>query len=191
VFLRVGRDWVYLVLRPLLGLLYQPRMIDDQCRADGGMRIGKRTRSNRRKPAPLPRCPPQIPHNLNWARTRAAELGSRRLTAWAMTWPIVYLYWVYISILWMRTIRCSETSGSLRTTRRYDTEDRHRCENLRLKSSNILQPERNELCASLSAQVYGEQTLNCVLCFTRLWTLVKWLLKMKRSSCWGMKIGKT
>jgi hypothetical protein len=31
-----------------------------------------------------PLCPPQIPHDLTWARTRAATVGSRRLTAWAM-----------------------------------------------------------------------------------------------------------
>jgi hypothetical protein len=31
---------VHLVRRPLIGLLYQPRMIDDECGAVGGMRIG-------------------------------------------------------------------------------------------------------------------------------------------------------
>jgi hypothetical protein len=30
----------------------------------GGMMIGKRNRSTRRKPAPVPLCPPQIPHDL-------------------------------------------------------------------------------------------------------------------------------
>jgi hypothetical protein len=30
----------------------------------GGMMIGKGNRSNRRKPAPVPFCPPQIPHAL-------------------------------------------------------------------------------------------------------------------------------
>jgi hypothetical protein len=33
-----------------------------------------------RKPAPVPLCP-QIPHDLTWDRTRAAAMGSRRLTA--------------------------------------------------------------------------------------------------------------
>jgi hypothetical protein len=46
------------------------------------MRIGRGNRSTRRKPAPAPLCPPQIPHDLTWARIRAAEVGSRRLTAW-------------------------------------------------------------------------------------------------------------
>jgi hypothetical protein len=49
-----------------VGLLYQPRMIDDDddYGAVGGMRIGRVNRSTRRKPAPMPLCPPQIPHDL-------------------------------------------------------------------------------------------------------------------------------
>jgi hypothetical protein len=47
------------------------------------MGIGKGNRNIRRKPAWAPLCPPQILHDLNWARTRPAEVGSRRLTAWA------------------------------------------------------------------------------------------------------------
>jgi hypothetical protein len=67
------------------GLLYQRRMIDDgDCGAIGAMKIGRGSRSIRRKPAQPPLCPPQIPHDLTWTRTRAAAVGSRRLTAWAM-----------------------------------------------------------------------------------------------------------
>jgi hypothetical protein len=63
---------------PTTGLLYQPQMIDDDdCVALNGMRIGRGNRSTRRKPAPVPLCPPQIPHDLN----RAAAVGSQRLTA--------------------------------------------------------------------------------------------------------------
>jgi hypothetical protein len=41
------------------GLLYQPRMIDiDECGAVGGIKIGRRNRGTRRKPAPMPLCPP-------------------------------------------------------------------------------------------------------------------------------------
>jgi hypothetical protein len=36
-----------------------------------------------RKPVPAPLCPPKIPHDLTRARTRAAVVGSQRLTAWA------------------------------------------------------------------------------------------------------------
>jgi hypothetical protein len=45
----------------------------------GGM-IGRGNRSNRRKPAPVPLCPPQTPHAARM-RTRAAAVGSQRLTA--------------------------------------------------------------------------------------------------------------
>jgi hypothetical protein len=82
-------------LSPLIGLLYQPQMIDDACGAVGGMRIGRGNRSTRRKPTPVPLCPPQIPRDLTWARTRVAAVGSRRLTASAITQPyILCIQWV-------------------------------------------------------------------------------------------------
>jgi hypothetical protein len=68
-----------------VGLMYQPRMIADQCGAVGGMRLGKGNRITRRKPAPVPLCPPQIPHDLTSVRIRPAALGRRHLTVWAMT----------------------------------------------------------------------------------------------------------
>jgi hypothetical protein len=47
-----------------IDLLYQPQMIDDGVYgANGGMKIGRGNRSTRRKPAPAPLCPPQIPHD--------------------------------------------------------------------------------------------------------------------------------
>jgi hypothetical protein len=45
----------------------------------GGM-IGRGNRSTRRKPAPVPLFPPQTPPAAR-ARTRAAAVGSQRLTA--------------------------------------------------------------------------------------------------------------
>jgi hypothetical protein len=45
----------------------------------GGM-IGRGNRSTPRKPAPVPLCPPQTPHAAR-TRTRAAEVGSQRITA--------------------------------------------------------------------------------------------------------------
>jgi hypothetical protein len=64
------------------------RMIDDDdYGAVGEMRIGRGNRSTQRKPAPVLICPPQIPHDLTWDRTRAAAVGSQRLTAWAMARP--------------------------------------------------------------------------------------------------------
>jgi hypothetical protein len=47
----------------------------------GGMKIGKGNRSTRRKPAPAPFCPPQIPLDQTRDRTRAAAVGNQRLTA--------------------------------------------------------------------------------------------------------------
>jgi hypothetical protein len=88
----MGWDWVHSVLRPLIGLLYQPRMIDDECGAVGGMRIGRGNRSTGRKPAPAPLCPLQIPRDLAWDRIRAAAVRSQRLTAWAMTRPRADVY---------------------------------------------------------------------------------------------------
>jgi hypothetical protein len=84
LFRGVGWDWVHLVRWPLIGLLYQPRMIDEYG-AFGGMRIGRGNRSTWRKPAPVPL---QIPHDLTWDRTQAAVVGSRRLTAWATARPL-------------------------------------------------------------------------------------------------------
>jgi hypothetical protein len=45
-----------------------------------GVMIGKGNRNTRRKPAPVPLCPPQTPHAARM-RTRAAAVGSQRLTA--------------------------------------------------------------------------------------------------------------
>jgi hypothetical protein len=57
---------VRLIVSPLgtaatTGLLYQPQMIGNVCGAVGGMMIGRGNRSTRRKPAPKPLRPPQIP----------------------------------------------------------------------------------------------------------------------------------
>jgi hypothetical protein len=52
---------------------------DYDVREIGGM-IGSGNRSTRRKPAPMPLCPPQIPHAAR-TRTRVATVGSQRLTA--------------------------------------------------------------------------------------------------------------
>jgi hypothetical protein len=51
-------------------------MIDEgDCGVIGGMKIGGGNRSIRRKPAPAPFCPPQIPLDQTRARTRAAAGG--------------------------------------------------------------------------------------------------------------------
>jgi hypothetical protein len=56
----VELDCVELVRWPLFGLLYQPRMIDDdECDAVGGI-IGRGNRSTLRKPVIVSLCPPHI-----------------------------------------------------------------------------------------------------------------------------------
>jgi hypothetical protein len=47
----------------------------------GGMKIGRENRSTRKKTAPAPLCPSQIPLDQTQARTRAAAVGNQRLTA--------------------------------------------------------------------------------------------------------------
>jgi hypothetical protein len=82
--LGMGWDWVHLVRLLPFGLLYQPRMMDDdECGAIGWMRIGRGKRSTRRKPATVLFGSPQIPYVLTRARIRVDPMGSRRLTAWA------------------------------------------------------------------------------------------------------------
>jgi hypothetical protein len=56
-------------------------IVPAQMIGDGGMRIGRGNRSTRRKPAPAPLCPPQIPLDQTQDRNRAAAVGSQRLAA--------------------------------------------------------------------------------------------------------------
>jgi hypothetical protein len=53
---------------------------DDYDDGETGGMISRRNRSTRRKPAPVPLCPPQTPHAAR-TPTRAAAVGSQRLTA--------------------------------------------------------------------------------------------------------------
>jgi hypothetical protein len=48
-----------------------------------GEMIGRGNRSTRRKPAPVPLCPPQTPH--------AAAVGSQRLTAKAQPYEMPFV----------------------------------------------------------------------------------------------------
>jgi hypothetical protein len=71
------------------------------------MKIGMGNPSTRRKPAPAPLCPPQTPFDQTRARTRAAAVGSQRLTAWAMARPLWELVkwqpWDWISVVRVQT----------------------------------------------------------------------------------------
>jgi hypothetical protein len=50
-------------------------MVDDDERGAVGEMSGRKNRNTRRKAAPVPLCPPQIPQNQTRARTRAAVLS--------------------------------------------------------------------------------------------------------------------
>jgi hypothetical protein len=64
----------------------QRRWYDDSWMWEvGGIRIRGGNRSTRRKAAPVPLCPPQIPHDLTGVWTVTSEVGSRQLVAWATT----------------------------------------------------------------------------------------------------------
>jgi hypothetical protein len=58
----------------------------------GGMKIGRGNGSFRRKPVPAQLCPPQIPLDQTRVRTRAAAVGSQRLTARVLVRPRMYVY---------------------------------------------------------------------------------------------------
>jgi hypothetical protein len=60
----------------------------NECGAVCGMRAGRGNWNTRRKRAPVPLRPLQIPYDLTWDRNPAAAVGSRRLIAWAMGWPM-------------------------------------------------------------------------------------------------------
>jgi hypothetical protein len=59
----------------------------------GGM-IGRGNRSTRRKSDPVPLCPPQTPHATR-TRTRAAGVGSQRLTAELRHGQRLHLSWLW------------------------------------------------------------------------------------------------
>jgi hypothetical protein len=77
----LGVEWerVHSVRRPLFGLSYEPRMMDDLCGAIGGMRIGKGNRSTRRKPAP---SATSSTINPTWLvlRSKPGRLGGKHAT---------------------------------------------------------------------------------------------------------------
>jgi hypothetical protein len=72
----------------------------NESRAVGGMRIGRRNKSTRRKPTAVPLCPQYIPHDLAWDGDHASEVGSGRLIAWIKVRPVSLLIQVlnYVSV---------------------------------------------------------------------------------------------
>jgi hypothetical protein len=63
------------------GLLYQSRVIGDgDCGEIGGTKIDRGNRNTRRKPAPAPLCPPQIPHDYLNPGRRGGKPATNRLS---------------------------------------------------------------------------------------------------------------
>jgi hypothetical protein len=87
-----GCDCLYCTCRTLMDPSYQPRMIDEHETVDG-IRVGRGTEVLGESD-PMLLCPPQIPHDLTWNRTRATAVGSRLLAAWTTTWPLKLIHWV-------------------------------------------------------------------------------------------------
>jgi hypothetical protein len=86
-----------------------PALGDCEDREFGGMKIGRGNQSTRRKVAPTPNCPPQIPLDQTRTRTRASSVRSLRLTASAMARPHQYVYTpTYKDCL---PIRCNSSGG--------------------------------------------------------------------------------
>jgi hypothetical protein len=77
---------------------------------------GRGNRSTRRKSAPAPLCPLQIPLDQTRDWTRAAAVGSRRLTASAMARPMLRLVPVAYSgnLSWLRLLTIRNYEPSLR-----------------------------------------------------------------------------
>jgi hypothetical protein len=73
--------WIHSALWLPIGLLCQSRVIIMMEKLVEWWLAGE-IEVTRRKPAPVPLCPPQNPHAAR-IRTRAAAVGSQRLTAWA------------------------------------------------------------------------------------------------------------
>jgi hypothetical protein len=93
----VESNWVHSARRPLIGLLWPA--LGDYEGEFGAIKIGRGNRSTRRKPAPAPLCPRQIPLDQTRDRTRADAMGSQRLTAGAMARPMYQFTWCLGQIL--------------------------------------------------------------------------------------------
>jgi hypothetical protein len=85
-----------LVLRPLIDVLYQLQMTDDDSGAIGGMRTGKSNRRTRRKPTLVQLRPRQIPHDVTQARTRTAAV-TEQVTSTLMLLTCIWEVRVQIS----------------------------------------------------------------------------------------------
>jgi hypothetical protein len=82
----VESNWVHSALRPPMAYCASPGRLWSITTTDKLEWLAGENRSTRRKPAPVPLCPPQTPHAAR-TRTRAPAVGRQRLTAWATARP--------------------------------------------------------------------------------------------------------
>jgi hypothetical protein len=82
----VESNWVHSAPRSPIGLLCQTRWL--WWWRNFLVMIDRGNRSTQRKSAPVPLCPLQTPHAVR-TRTRAAAVGSQRLTAWTTARPSI------------------------------------------------------------------------------------------------------
>jgi hypothetical protein len=94
----MGWDYVSVELRPPTDPLSIPQMIHEWIWSSGGTILTRETEGLGEKPVSVPLCPPQIPHELTWARTWFSVVRKRRLTAWVMVrrnWTPHFTLWQF------------------------------------------------------------------------------------------------
>jgi hypothetical protein len=112
LFRGLGWDRVHCVSRPAVGLLYLSRMTDEYGTI-GGMRIGRRNRSTRRKSAPVPIFPLQVPHGLIWDQRQAATVTNRLNYGTAFEPNLVTFSDISWPRSWSREPSCSNDIASV------------------------------------------------------------------------------
>jgi hypothetical protein len=136
----------------------------------GGM-IGRRNRSTRRKPAAVPLCPPQTPHAAR-TRTRAAAVGSQRLTAELRHGHKVKYKRVYYRFAWHHFIERDQVNS-------FDTWKGPRDDASAVSCTrNVTKPPARKLL------LFGRVSHECVvISICAALTLISWLhlsVKMNR-----------
>jgi hypothetical protein len=105
-----------LLLRSLLSYGFVPSP-DGDCGAVGGM-LGRGSRSTRRKPTPVPFCPPQIPHDL----IHVSNLGSWKPSTNRLSYGTALSYTYCIIVLILKLVVCillrvlGQVQGSVQTS---------------------------------------------------------------------------
>jgi hypothetical protein len=131
--------------------------------------IGRGNRITRRKPAPVPLCPPQTPHAAR-TRTRAAAVGSQRLTAELRhylnsTLKDIPLYTneniTPISITSILQIHCVSYHDKLATSILYIFQTHSLTHSLTLRYSSYVaaEPEINCINSNATTRRYGTHSV--------------------------------